>query len=110
MPHGMRWWKARPTRYDADVPVRERWLFPGPRLGKHLTATSCCRRRCSRCCGSNLPGGCIFTCLYHDIIAHEVTHAIVHRLRPHFLEATNEDVRAARSRSGSWSEAASAAP
>src|SRR5262245_22156221 len=31
------WWKARPARYDADVPVRERWLFPGPRLGKHLT-------------------------------------------------------------------------
>src|SRR5262245_23437090 len=31
------WWKARPTRYDADVPARERWLFPGPRLGKHLT-------------------------------------------------------------------------
>jgi len=31
------WWKARPTRYDADLPVRERWLFPGPRLGKHLT-------------------------------------------------------------------------
>ena len=31
------WWKARPTRYDADMPVRERWLFPGHRLGKHLT-------------------------------------------------------------------------
>lgn len=31
------WWKVRPTRYDADVPVRERWLFPGSRLGKHLT-------------------------------------------------------------------------
>jgi integrase len=25
------WWKVRPTRYDANVPVRERWLFPhGP--------------------------------------------------------------------------------
>jgi len=31
------WWKARPTRYDAAVPIRERWLFPGPRLGRHLT-------------------------------------------------------------------------
>ena len=31
------WWKARPSRYDADVPIRERWLFPGPRLGRHLT-------------------------------------------------------------------------
>jgi integrase/recombinase XerD len=31
------WWKARPTRFDADVPVRERWLFPGRRKGQHLT-------------------------------------------------------------------------
>jgi integrase/recombinase XerD len=31
------WWKVRPTLYDADVPVRERWLFPGHRMGKHLT-------------------------------------------------------------------------
>jgi integrase/recombinase XerD len=31
------WWKLRPTRYDADVPIRERWLFPGRRLGEHLT-------------------------------------------------------------------------
>ena len=31
------WWKVRPTRYDADVPVRERWLFPGCRRGEHLT-------------------------------------------------------------------------
>jgi hypothetical protein len=44
--------------------------------------------------GANLPGQCIFTCLSHDIIAHEVTHAIVHRLRRYFLEATNPDVLA----------------
>jgi integrase/recombinase XerD len=31
------WWKARPTRFDADVPIRERWLFPGRRQGQHLT-------------------------------------------------------------------------
>lgn len=42
--------------------------------------------------GANLPGQVIFTCLSSDIIAHEVTHAIVHRLRPHFAEATNPDV------------------
>src|SRR5215468_8705607 len=23
------WWKVRPTRFDAGVPVGERWLFPG---------------------------------------------------------------------------------
>jgi hypothetical protein len=42
--------------------------------------------------GPNLPGQIIFTCLSSDIIAHEVTHAIVHRLRRRFSEATNPDV------------------
>jgi site-specific recombinase XerD len=31
------WWKVRPRRYDADVSVRERWVFPGRRRGEHLT-------------------------------------------------------------------------
>src|SRR5262245_34432343 len=31
------WWKVRPTRFDAGVPIGERWLFPGRRQGQHLT-------------------------------------------------------------------------
>jgi integrase/recombinase XerD len=31
------WWRVRPTRFDTDVPVRQRWLFPGRRQGQHLT-------------------------------------------------------------------------
>lgn len=42
--------------------------------------------------GPNLPGQWVFTCLSTDIIAHEVTHAIVHRLRRRYSEATNADV------------------
>lgn len=42
--------------------------------------------------GANLPGQVIFTCLSTDIVAHEVTHAIVHRLRRYYSEATNPDV------------------
>ena len=42
--------------------------------------------------GPNLPGQTIFTCLSHDIIAHEVTHALVHRLRPLFRDPSNPDV------------------
>jgi hypothetical protein len=44
--------------------------------------------------GPNLPSQTVYTCLSHDIVAHEVTHAIVHRLRPYFLEPTNVDVLA----------------
>jgi hypothetical protein len=44
--------------------------------------------------GPNLPGQTVFTCLSHDVIAHEVTHAIVDRLRPLFLEPSNVDVLA----------------
>ncbi len=44
--------------------------------------------------GSNIPRQRIFTCLSHDIIAHEMTHAIVDRLRRFFLEPTNVDTQA----------------
>ncbi len=44
--------------------------------------------------GPNLPGQLVFTCLSHDIIVHEMTHAVVDRLRRHFLEPSNIDVLA----------------
>lgn len=44
--------------------------------------------------GPNLPGQPVFSCLSHDIIAHEMTHALVHRLREHFFDRTNLDVGA----------------
>ncbi|HEY3039034.1 MAG TPA: hypothetical protein VGJ66_09875 [Pyrinomonadaceae bacterium] len=44
--------------------------------------------------GRNLPGQRVFTCLSHDIIAHEVTHAIIDGIRTYFTEPTNHDVLA----------------
>lgn len=44
--------------------------------------------------GGLLPGQTVFTCLSHDIVAHETTHALVNRLRPYFMEQTNSDVGA----------------
>jgi hypothetical protein len=44
--------------------------------------------------GRNLPGQIVFTCLSHDIIAHETTHAIVDGIRGYFTEPTNIDVPA----------------
>jgi hypothetical protein len=44
--------------------------------------------------GDNLPGQTIYTCLSHDIIAHETTHAILDGIRSYFSEPTNIDVTA----------------
>ncbi len=43
---------------------------------------------------SQYPGGMVFTCLSHDIIAHETTHALLDGLHPRFTESTNHDVYA----------------
>jgi hypothetical protein len=44
--------------------------------------------------GNNLPGGMVFTCLSHDIIAHETTHALLDGIHPRFIEPTNADTLA----------------
>ena len=42
----------------------------------------------------NTPGTIVFTCLSHDIIAHEVTHALLDGVHPRFNEPSNPDVLA----------------
>jgi hypothetical protein len=42
----------------------------------------------------HMPGGLVFTCLSHDIIAHETTHALLDGLRRRFNRATNPDMLA----------------
>ncbi len=42
--------------------------------------------------GKHYPGGTVFTCLSHDIIAHETTHALLDGMHPYFNEPSNEDV------------------
>lgn len=44
--------------------------------------------------GINVPGSTVFTCLSPDIIAHEMSHAILDSIHPHFIENTNSDVGA----------------
>jgi hypothetical protein len=44
--------------------------------------------------GNNLPGGIVFSCLSHDIVVHEMTHALLESLHPRFTEPSNVDVLA----------------
>jgi hypothetical protein len=44
--------------------------------------------------GRNLPGQTVFTCLSHDIIVHETTHAVLDGIRTYFSERTNREVPA----------------
>ena len=44
--------------------------------------------------GSLVPGTMVFTCLSHDVVAHEVTHALLDGLHRRLQEATNPDVLA----------------
>jgi hypothetical protein len=44
--------------------------------------------------GRNLPGGMIFTCLSHDVVAHETTHGLLDGLHRYFTEPSNPDVYA----------------
>ena len=43
---------------------------------------------------NNSPGTMVFTCLSHDIIAHETAHALLDGVHPRFGEAVNSDVLA----------------
>ena len=44
--------------------------------------------------GAEYPGGMVFTCLAHDIIAHEMTHALLDGIHYRYTEPTNPDVYA----------------
>ena len=44
--------------------------------------------------GDTVAGSWVFTCLSHDVVAHEVTHALLDGLRAHFSMPTGPDVLA----------------
>jgi hypothetical protein len=94
------WGFDNPSGKDSDAPVRlrlrpyageEKNAFYDERAGElsfgyfHAPA---------EVHGRNLPGGFVFTSLSHDIVAHEVTHALLDGLRSHFNLPIGPDVLA----------------
>ncbi|HEU4884446.1 MAG TPA: hypothetical protein VFT45_19470 [Longimicrobium sp.] len=43
--------------------------------------------------GRIIPGKDVFACVSHDVITHEVTHALLDGLRAHFLERTSAEIQ-----------------
>ena len=43
--------------------------------------------------GEALPGQTVFTCLSHDIVAHEMTHALIDGQREYLTDATGPGCR-----------------
>ena len=60
-------------------PEKKALLFGYFRDQRRRAAGTCCRRF-------------VFTCLSHDIVAHETTHALLDGLHRRFIEASNPDV------------------
>jgi hypothetical protein len=71
-PHGM---QEANAYYDRDLRALVFGYFPASELDA----------------GANLPGQTVFTCLSHDIIVHETTHALIDGQREYFLESTGPD-------------------
>jgi hypothetical protein len=44
--------------------------------------------------GDHYPGGMVFTCLSHDVVAHETTHALLDGMHRRFVEANHPDALA----------------
>ena len=75
VPHAMRNKNACYSREDGEI------QFGYYRAGEDIGAM-------------NPRGGYIFTCLSHDVIAHELSHALLDGLRGHFMIPTRPDVLA----------------
>jgi hypothetical protein len=71
--------------------MRERNAYYAPAQGAILFGYDRARADVD---AKNPPGGYVFTCLSHDIIAHELSHALLHGLREQYLYATRPDVPA----------------
>ena len=64
------WWKARPTRYDGDVPRERRWLFPGRKPGRPMTTRQLNRLFHQAVAAAGITKPVTLHCLRHSFATH----------------------------------------
>ena len=86
---------ARRTTSGSSSSIRTRCSRPTPTTARRRTGSCSATSPPTRPARAAIcPGQRVFTCLSQDIIAHEVTHAVIDGIRTYFTEPTNPDVLA----------------
>ena len=64
------WWKARRSRYDAGIPLEERWLFPGVKPGRPMTTRQLSRLFHEAADGAGIKKAVTLHALRHSFATH----------------------------------------
>jgi len=64
------WWKVRPTRWDASMPLEERWLFPGRKPEQPITTRQLGRLFHEAADGAGIKKGVCLHTLRHSFATH----------------------------------------
>ena len=83
------WWKARPSRHDAQMPVPERWLFPGTRAGKPMTTRQLNRLFHEAADAAGIRKGVTLHALRHSFATHLLERGTDIRIIQALLGTTN---------------------